>query len=142
MILACDLHSRCVSAYGIGAMIVHVLPDGSERLVVFTSHTLTNSEKNCAQVDLSLIVGTKHFHAYLYGRPFKPVTAILGPKMGIPPLVAARLQRWAWILSERKYEIEFRPTGDHGNADGLLTLPDYYRTVYNVHNTRVVEPAL
>ena len=47
----------------------------------------------------------------------KPLTAILGPKKGIPPLAAARLQRWAWILSAYKYEIEFRPTGKHGNAD-------------------------
>ena len=67
----------------------------------------------------------KHFHSYLYGRKFtiitdhKPLTAILGEKKGIPPLAAARLQRWAWILSAYKYEIQFRPTGDHGNADGL-----------------------
>ena len=53
----------------------------------------------------------------------KPLTAILGPKKGIPPLAAARLQRWAWILSAYTYEIEFRPTGDHGNADGLSRLP-------------------
>ena len=41
---------------------------------------------------LSLIFGVKRFHAYLYGWPFtlitdhKPLTAILGPKKGIPLL--------------------------------------------------------
>ena len=120
------------SAYGMGVVISHVLPDGSERPVAFASRTLSNSERNYAQVEkeaLSLIFGVKRFHSYLYGRHFtlvtdhKPLTAILGPKKGIPPLAAARLQRWAWILSAYTYEIKFRPTGDHGNADGLSCLP-------------------
>ena len=78
---------------------------------------------------LSLTFGVKRFHSYLYGRHFtivtdhKPLTAILGPKKGIPPLAVARLQRWAWILSAYQYKIEFRPTSDHGNADRLSCLP-------------------
>ena len=99
------------SAYSIRAVIADVLPDGTEHPVAFASHTLTSSERNYAQVEkeaLSLIFGVKHFHAYLYGRKFtimtdhKPLTAILGPKKGIPPLAAARLQQWAWILSAYK----------------------------------------
>ena len=101
------------------------MEDGTERPVAFASWTLLPSERNYSQVEkeaLSLIFGISKF---LYGRKFvlvtdhKPLTTILGPKNGIPPM-AARLQRWALKLS---YEIEFRCTQEHANADCLSRLP-------------------
>ena len=116
------------SAYGIGAVISHVYPDGSERPISFASRTLTPSEKKLRSTGKRGIVPgvrSQKFHQYLYGRQFtlvtdhKPLTAILGSKKGVPSLAVARLQHWALLLSAYSYEIQFKPTQAHGNADGL-----------------------
>ena len=95
------------SQYGVGAVISHTMPDGSERPIVFASCALSPSEKWYTQVEkeaLSLVFGIKRFYQFLYGRHFmlvtdhKPLTAILGPKNGVPSLAVARMQRWALYI--------------------------------------------
>ena len=101
---------------------------------------------------LSLIFGLKRFHQYLYGRTckfqiltdHKPVTSILGPKSGIPPLAAARLKRWALLLTGYNYNIQYRSSKAHGNVDGLSCLPFHNcstpeSTEFNVYQRAALE---
>ena len=120
------------SQYGIGAVISQVGLNGDEQPVAYASRTLSTPEKNYSQIEkeaLSLIFGLRKFHQYLYARNLtivtdhKPLLAILGPKKNIPALAAARMQRWALLLSAHNYKLEYRPTQAHGNADGLSRLP-------------------
>ena len=105
------------SNYGIGAVISHIYPSGEERPIAYASRTLNKSERNYPQIEkeaLSIVFGVRKFHQYLYGRKFilvtdhKPLVSLLGPKTGIPTLAAARMQRWALLLSGYQYDIEYR----------------------------------
>ena len=99
------------------------------QLHMHASRTLTPSEQNYTQLEkeaLSLVFGIKKFHPYIYGREF-PITSHSPPfwdprQVSLASLAAARLQRWALLLSSYKYQIQYKATQTHSNADGLSRL--------------------
>jgi len=120
------------SAFALGVVMSYVFPDGSEYPIVFASHILTASECNYAQLQkeiLSLAFSAK-FHRHLYGQKFtlackrsQATDNYSRAEEGYTiSLAATCLQRWA-CLSAYDFNICYKSTTEHSNADGLSRLP-------------------
>ena len=138
------------SPVGLGCVMSHLMPDKTERPVLFLSRALNDTERRYSHIHkeaLGIYWAVKKLYHYLFQREFtlitdnKPLAAILRPDKHIPEYSALRLQRYAIFLSNLNYKIETRSTKRHGNCDALsrLKLPSTDKEtvddhhIYNIH---------
>ncbi|XP_063408205.1 uncharacterized protein K02A2.6-like [Mytilus trossulus] len=125
--LSCD-----ASTYGIGTVLSHKMEDGCDRPVEYVSCTLAPAERNYSFLEkegLAVIFALKKFHQYLFDRKLtiytdhKPLIGLFNENKCIPPMSAARIQRWALTLSAYEYKIVYKEGKKNSIADALSRLP-------------------
>ena len=114
------------SSYGTGA-VVSQLQDGQEQVIAYYSQVLSRPERQYCSTRrelLAVVKAVKHFHPYVYGRPFSVRT----DHAALRWLLSFRhpegqTARWLERLQQYDLQIEYRPGIKHGNADALSRRP-------------------
>lgn len=140
IILATDACNAAVAG-----VLFHRYENGSEKPIAFVSRSLNSSERNYSTFEkeaLAIIFSVTKLKEYLLGYKFtlqtdhKPLITIFGENKGIPIMAAARIQRWAFILSGFNYTIEYIK-GTSNSADNLSRIAQF-ETTDSVDNSNYI----
>lgn len=128
------------SSYGVGAVLSHVYPDNTERPIQYASQTLSATHQRYNHIvkeAYAIVFGVKNFSLYLFGQKFtlqvdnKPLMQNLSPQKGLPTFSAMRMQHYELFLRSFEFDIRFRKTEGHANADAMSRLPIQFHLLDN-----------
>lgn len=119
------------SNFAVGSVLSQ-MKNGKDLPIAYSSRTLSQTESKYSTIQkelLSILVATKTFRPYLYGRKFKlvtdhrPLTWLFSIK---DP--GSKLARWRLKLEEYDYQIIYKPGKQNTNADALSRIQINYLT--------------
>lgn len=98
------------SEYDTGAVIGHTFEEGTVKAVTHASRGLTNTGKCYSQIEneaLAMTFDIMKFHRMIWGRKFILLTDLIYSKKWVTRHTAKRLKRWATILLNYVFKMEF-----------------------------------
>lgn len=129
IVLATDASKNAVAG-----VLLHQYSDNTTKPIAFISRSLSKTEQNYSTFEkeaLAIVFSVTKLRQYLLGNKFilktdhKALVSIFGQNKGMPLMAAARIQRWAFILSGFNYEIS-HVKGSLNYADSLSRMPQYH----------------
>ncbi|KAJ1181498.1 hypothetical protein NDU88_006705 [Pleurodeles waltl] len=113
---------------GLGAVLLQEQLGGVWSPVAYASRSLTDTEQRYSEIEKEAIAvhwGCKHYHIYVYGRPFvvttdhKPLLPLFNGTASKPP---PRIEKWMLQLQDYRCRLEYHP-GAENPADYLSCHP-------------------
>ena len=115
------------SGYGLGAVLLHLFPNGEKKVISYASRLLTQHEKNYGITEkecLAIVWAVEKFRIYLQGIKFRVVTDHLALTwLQSKKELTGRLMRWANKLQPYHFEVFYKSGKHHQDADFLSRYP-------------------
>ncbi|XP_037961091.1 uncharacterized protein K02A2.6-like [Teleopsis dalmanni] len=115
----------------VAGILSHEFANNERKPIAFISGALSKAEQNYSTLEketLAIFFCITKLKQYLIGNYFvikmdhKPLTSIFSETKGLPIMAAARMLRWAFILSGFNYNITY-VNGHSNDADQLSRMP-------------------
>ncbi|VDL58382.1 unnamed protein product [Hymenolepis diminuta] len=126
--------------YGMWAVIYHIFPNGSEKVITHISRVPTPTEKNCGKIEKkasTIIYAVKN--SMTPNKPEAFVISIWLKKMS-PSLFSNPSSTVRTHINEYDYNIRYQKTENFGQFDRLSRLIDNRHTSYDSSTQAILEP--